>query len=248
MFWLAGGPYYIVIGIFQLICIIHAMKTNRRDWIYLLIFLPAIGAIAYFVRELWPEIQAGNFMEQMQRVLFPNSAIRDLQKRLRIADTEANRLNLAREYEKQKKYDKALELTKSCLEGFYANDAGIMQDVARLSFYNNNFAESIAYYDKVLKAKTKFDKPEDELVYARALEGCGSLAKAEEEYVRIIRIHHSMEARYHYGMLLKRQSRIEEARTQFQAVKDERELQPKYVLRMNAQWIRQSRIELATLR
>ena len=196
MFWLAGGPYYIILGILQLICIIHAMKTGRRDWILLLVFLPVIGGIAYFIREILPGLQSGDAVARVQGTLFPNSAIKELEKKLRISDTEANRLNLAREYEKQQRYDKALELTKSCLAGIYANDTGIMQDVARLSFYNNQFAESIGWYDKVLAVKQRFDKPEDEIIYARALEGGGSLAKAEEEYTRIIRVHHSLEARY----------------------------------------------------
>ncbi len=248
MFWLAGGPYYIILGILQLLCILHALKTGRRDWILLLIFLPVIGAVIYFLRELLPEIQSGDFMARVQGTLFPNSGIKELERNLRISDTEANRLNLAHEYEKQKRYDKALELTKSCLAGIYATDTGIMQDIARMSFYDNQFDESIAWYNKVLAAKKQFDKPEDEIIYARALEGSGSLPKAEEEYTRIIRVHHSLEARYHYGMMLKKQNRIQEAKSQFQAVKDEKDLHPKYVIRLNAGWIRLSRIELATLK
>jgi hypothetical protein len=224
------------------------MKTGRRDWIYLLIFLPVIGAIAYFVREILPEIQTGVFMENVQRVIFPNGRINELEKQLRISDTEANKLNLAHELEKQKKYDKALELTKSCLAGIYARDTGIMQDVARLSFYNNQFDQCLTYYGKVLAVKQRFDKPEDELIYARALEGNGAAAKAEEEFLRIIRVHHSMEARYHYGMMLKKQNRPQEAKAQFKSILDEKDLHPAYVRRLNSQWIRLSRMELAGLR
>ena len=244
MFPYLGGPYYIVFGVCQLLCIVHALKTNRRDWLYLLIFLPVVGAAAYFIREILPTLRSGDSMEGVSTFLFPNGRINELERQLKISDTEANRLNLAKEYEKQHKYDKALELTFSCLKGIYAKDPGIMQDVARLSFHTNQFEQSINYYTRVLAIKQRFDKPEDELIFARAIEGKGDMEKAEEEYKRIIRVHHSMEARYYYGMMLKKINRTDEARTQFQSIQDEKDLHPQYVKRLNARWISLSRREL----
>ena len=244
MFPYFGGPYYIVLGVCQLLCIVHAMKTGRKDWMYLLIFLPVVGAAAYFIREILPSLRSGDSMDGITSFLFPNGRINELERQMKISDTEANRLNLAKEYEKQQKYDKALELTFSCLKGIYAKDPGIMQDVARLSFHTNQFDQSINYYTRVLAIKQRFDKLEDELIFARAIEGKGDMEKAEEEYKRIIRVHHSMEARYYYGMMLKKLNRTDEARQQFQSIQDEKDLHPQYVKRLNAKWISLSRREL----
>jgi hypothetical protein len=88
---------------------------------------------------------------------------------------------------------------------------------------------------------------EDELLYAKALEGNMELERAEEEYKKVIRVHHSLEAMYYYGLMLKKQRRNKEAVAQFQAVRDEIELHPRYVRRMNTQWVRLSRKEMAGL-
>jgi hypothetical protein len=47
--------------------------------------------------------------------------------------------------------------------------------------------------------------------------------------------------------MLKEQRRNKEAAAQFQAVRDEIELHPRYVRRMNTQWVRLSKKEMAGL-
>lgn len=240
------SDYYYLFIILQIVCIVHCIKTGRRDWLYILIFLPALGAIAYFIMELLPGWSRSGFsMEGIQRALFPQMKIRELEQRLRIANTDANRLNLAAEYAAQKQYGKAVELTKACLTGIYANDPDIMKEVARLYFYNGQPTESLDYYNRALNLKGNSPRrPEEELLYARALDATGNTEKAEEEYKRIVRVHHSMEAMYYYGMLLKKLGRAQEARVQFQTIQQDKHLHPKYVRRLNAEWIRLSKKEL----
>ena len=49
-------PVYISYFI-QLVLIIHVLKTGRnRYWIWMLLFLPLIGGVAYLVIEILPEI------------------------------------------------------------------------------------------------------------------------------------------------------------------------------------------------
>lgn len=118
-------PFYIIGLIGQVFCIVHAVKTGRKDWIYLLIFLPLAGAAAYFILEIWPEISRGEFRRNFNRVFLPGQKIREMDRKRRLSDTTTNRLNLAEAYAAQKQYDKAIEIAQSCLDDPYINHAGI---------------------------------------------------------------------------------------------------------------------------
>jgi hypothetical protein len=243
-FW---NNYYYLIILAQIFCVVHAMKKGKKDWIYIIIFLPAVGVIAYFIREILPEINRGEFTANLQNLFLLNHSINEWERRVRIADTVTNKLQLADAYAQQKQYAKAIALAESCQVGHHANDVGIIQRLARLYFYNEQYGESIASFKKLLSQKNLMNNQGDELLYARALEGNTELERAEEEYKKVIRIHHSLEAMYYYGLMLKEQRRNKEAAAQFQAVRDEIELHPRYVRRMNTQWVRLSKKEMAGL-
>lgn len=245
LYW--HNAYLLVLGL-QLICIFHAFKTGRRDMIYLLIFLPGIGSLLYIVLEILPEIKSGEFFRNLQRYIFPKSLLRDLERKLSISDTVTNRLLLAEAYGDQKQYDKAIALVKSCLGDLYANDPGILMLLARLQFHGGLYAESIATFESAFASKKiVMKKPEDELAYAQALDSSGYHEKAETEYKRIVRVHHSLEGAYRYGMFLKKQQRPAEAKAQFQTVIKEISLHPRYVRRQNQKWLWLSRKEVAVL-
>lgn len=247
MFGYWDNSYYLIIVV-QVLCILHALRSGRREWLYLLIFLPLLGCIIYFIRELLPEINRGEFFGNLQRLLFPNAKLKELERSVRISDTVTNRLNLAKEYELQRRYAEAIDLTRSCLTDLYANDVFMTLDLARLLFRNEQYAECIATFDKAMRLKNgRPDKPEDELLYVRALDSSGDTERACEEYERVIRVHHSIEARYHFGLLLRRLGRTQEASMQFRAIRDEKDLHPRYVRRLNAPWVRQARREMASL-
>ncbi|SDF10413.1 hypothetical protein [Chitinophaga filiformis] len=244
-FW---NDYYYLILIAQLVCIVHAMKNGKKDWIYILLFLPGIGAIAYFIREIWPTINGGQVTSNLQELFVPGHNIKELERKVRLSDTVANKLALANAYAHRQEYQRAIELAQSCLNAHHANDQGILLLLARLYFYNEQYFESVSFYNRLLGMRNfRMTKQEDELLYARALEGSTDYVKAEEEYKKVIRVHHSMEAMYYYGMMLKKQQRTQDAKAQFQAVKDEIELHPGYVRRLNTQWVRRSRREMADL-
>lgn len=236
------GYFYYLIPVLQIICILHALKTNRRDWIYILIFLPGIGGIIYIIREVLPGLRNSGLNSGNVKSFFPGGRIKELERNLRIADTDANRLRLAEEYARQQNFEKAMELTGSCLTGIYAKNIPMMLDMGRYAYGAGQYAQSLEWLNKVLQEKkNKFDRPEDELLYAKALHKSGDTVRAEAAYKQMIRVHHSMEGRYHYGLLLKETGRNDEAKTEFRTVLEERNLHPKHVRRMNGQWVTAAR-------
>lgn len=240
--------YYYLFLVVQVVCIIHALRTGRREWIYLLIFLPFVGAIAYLIVEVLPEVRRGDFLSNMQGVFFPKARIRDRERRLRVSDSVTNRLNLADAYAEQGRFGDAIPLVKSCMTDLYASDPDLLLRLARLYFHNGQFSESVECFSKGLYPESKgLNRMEDEILYARALEGSGNKEAAELLYQKTIRRHHSLEARYWYGLLLKQDGRLQEARDQFKTIREDIDLHPKYSRRRYATWARRARRELRTL-
>ena len=246
LFSFFNPAYYPLLIAAQVLCIIHAYKTGRRNWIYLLIFLPGIGVLIYLFMEILPDIRRGEFVPTLQRWITPHYRIRAWEQRIRVSDTVFNRLNLAKAYEERDLPAKAIPLVMSCLEDdLYARDPDIMLQLARLLFEDGKYAESLAQFSKAWPLQPPgLRKMEDELIYSRALEASGALPQAEEAYQRIIRVHHSLEAMYWYGLFLKKQGRPEEAMAQFRSAREEIRLYPRYARRRYMQWVRLSRREM----
>ena len=58
----------IVLLIIQLLLIVHVFKTNRSiHWAALIMFVPAIGALAYFIMVLLPEWKEGNVADESKK-------------------------------------------------------------------------------------------------------------------------------------------------------------------------------------
>jgi len=246
IFGLWSNYYYLIIGL-QVICIIHCLKTGKRDYLYLLIILPMIGCIIYFIREILPEINSGQFFPNLQRVFFPKSVIGEWERRVRLSDTVANKMGLAAALADQQQYARAITLAEECRQSF-PRDLGILQQLGRFYFYDQRYADSIACMEKAFaQSNANLIKQEDELMYARALEATGMLPPAEDVYKKVVRVHHSIEGMYYYGAFLKKQNRNKEALQLFQTIKDEFHLHPRYVRRMNAQWLRLAKREMAGL-
>lgn len=244
LFW---SNYYYLVIVLQIVCLVHAFKTGNREWLFFIIFLPLLGSAIYFIREILPDITSGAFGENLLRALWPNGRINEWEKKVRISDTVTNKMQLADAYAQQKQYDKAIALTLECAHSF-SKDPGIILQLARLQFLNGEYASSIVSFDKVNSFKgVRMSKVEDELMYAQALEHTMETGRAEESYQKIIQVHHSLEAMYYYGLLLKKQGRIPEARAQFEKTKAEIDLHPRYIRRQIRKWVWLSKKELATL-
>lgn len=241
-FW---SDYYYLVIVLQIVCVIHALKSGRREWLYFIVFIPMIGVVVYLVREILPEISSGQFGENLLRIIWPNGRIKEWERKVRISDTVTNKLQLADAYAQQKQYDKAIALTQECANAF-TKDPGILLQLARLHFLNGNYAGCISNFDKVNATKgVRMSKAEDELLYARALEFTAQTGRAEEAYQKVIQVHHSLEAMYYYGLLLKKQGRIAEAKAQFEHTREEIDLHPRYIRRTIRKWVWLSRKELA---
>ncbi|MBL7766355.1 MAG: tetratricopeptide repeat protein [Chitinophagaceae bacterium] len=225
MAWFWTDYYWIGI-ILQVVFIIHAIRTGRGNWIWLLIFLPVIGSLIYFVMEVWPSLQHKTGLSDTG--LFQSGvSIRELEKQVRLSDTFANRTQLAQGYAGRKDYDKAIEIYTASLTGMYADDLEVILQLARLHYLKEQYEKSIPYFQKALAlSQGKFIRPDDECWFARALFLSGRIPEAESAFQNHIRFHKTFDGMYYYGELLQSQGRDEEALIQFQTILDQRDLLP----------------------
>lgn len=243
-FW---SDYYYLVIILQIICAVHALKNGRREWLFFIVFVPLIGVAVYFIREILPELSSGDVGEKLMRSIWPDGRIKEWERKVRISDTVTNKMQLADAYAQRQQYEKAISLTQECAHTF-TKDPGILLQLARYQFLGDYYAGSIQNFDRVNASKgVRMSKVEDELMYAQSLEYTGQPDLAETAYQKIIQVHHSLEAMYYYGLMLKKQQRISEARAQFEHTKAEIDLHPKYVRRTLRKWVALSKKELSSL-
>jgi hypothetical protein len=105
-------PVALVLVLLDITLVYHAAKTGRlQPWAFIILMVPAIGALAYIVVELLPEMLGGPHAQQARRRvanrLDPEKQYRELADRLAATDTIANRAALAAECLALGRFDEA---------------------------------------------------------------------------------------------------------------------------------------------
>jgi len=137
-------PYAI-----QIAFIIHALRTGKNTtWIWLLIMLPLVGGVIYFVMEIVPDLRRGRLIdpEGLVKLVDKSVTIRRLKEKVLLADTVANRLELADEYYRMGSYDEAQKLYQSQLAGIYKTDRAIQLSAAKAAYHAGRYAEAVGWF------------------------------------------------------------------------------------------------------
>src|SRR5262245_4193142 len=95
-------PLAVILVLIDLAFIVHAAKTGRfLPWVYIILFVPGFGAIAYLVVELIPEWVRGPQGQKAKNTVIntldPGKRYRELHDQVEFSDTIANREALAAE-------------------------------------------------------------------------------------------------------------------------------------------------------
>jgi hypothetical protein len=207
----------------QLLLILHVVRTGRNQvWIYVLLFAPGLGGLAYFIAEVLPEMLgtrgARQAITNARRAVDPEREYRALADQLDTADTVENRRVLAEESLRLGKVEQAITLYKTALTGIHKDDPSIMHGLARAYFVAGDFANCVQTLDALKAAHPRFESGEAHLLYARALEGQGRSVEALTEYEAVSRYFAGAEARCRYALLLQQAGEARRAHELFQEV------------------------------
>ncbi len=237
MYWLyLIGPIAL-----QIACVIHAVKTGRVfPWIYVIIFLPLVGCIAYFAVEIVPAMAksrgAQKFHASAKAMADPNKSLREAQRSAEMTGSVDAKRTLAEEYVKRGNYADAVELYRDAATGQFRDDPALLLGLARASFLSGDGAGAQATLDQLQAADPNFISDEAHLIYARALELQGKNVEALAEYERLVRYFSGEEARGRYAQLLQRMGRNEDAKAVYAEILKRLDGAPKRYQTMQKEW------------
>lgn len=243
---------YLPSAIFLLIplaLVIHVIRTGRNTlWIWVIIIGSYIGALAYLIVEVLPEMLRGRTVRRAKTVLRdvvdPARDLRDAQKNLRINDSVDSRRKFADELLGRGRYDEAIEHYRAAMTGIYEHEPVLMLGIAKAQFAKGMFMESRQTLEELVSHNPNFKSADRQLLYARALESEGNAAKALREYEIATRSFLGTEALYRYGSLLKRSGQAQRGNEVLQEVLNKAELSNSSFRREQREWIEAARREL----
>lgn len=241
MFGFGLGSLSIVDIVLLIVCVVHAIRTNRIfPWIYVLVFLQAIGCLVYIGMVIVPELVQGRrarqFGASMRSMADPYGGLRRAHRDVGLVGSVDSKRALAEEHYAHGHYDEAVSIYKDALQGQFSNDTALLYGLARSQFMAGDAAGTQASLDALQSADPNYSSEDAHLLYARALEAQGKDEEALSEYKKLVRYFAGEEARARYGLLLKKVGQKEEANAIFQEVLKLLESAPNRYRRAQRQW------------
>ncbi|WP_276481628.1 PLDc N-terminal domain-containing protein [Paraflavitalea pollutisoli] len=244
MFPFFDTNFYYITGAIQVICVIHCIrKGNQQKWIWIIVFLPLIGGIAYIFTEMFSRRDVQQVQANLGSILNPTGTVRKLEENLRFSDTFNNRMALADAYLATGETSRALDLYEGSYTGAFTENEDLLKQLIIAYSLQKQYEKVIPLAKKLYKTPS-FARSKTHILYAIALEHTGNSQLADQEFKGMNVRFSYFEARYEYAQFLQRAGRAQEARDVLKALIDEAgHLSPRE-RSLNRQWIGQAKEEL----
>ncbi len=229
---------FIVSLLIQIACVIHVLKTGRNHiWIWIIIFFSFLGCVIYFVMEIWPELRTDRAARKIFKTVDPHHDLKRLENNLEMSDNIENRIKLAEKYVTMGLYEKAIDLYKRALTGFYEDDPDIMLGLATALFHKEDYAKAKETLTRLIEVNPNFKSQEGHILFARTLEALSETEAALKEYQTLASYYSGYEAKCRYGLLLKKQGEIEKAQEIFKEILNRSKHLPRNYRKVQREWI-----------
>jgi hypothetical protein len=244
-------PVYITYFI-QILLVIHVMKTGKnRYWIYLLLFLPFVGGVAYFVIEILPEfrtsIQGQRAMRGVRDAVNPGAELQTHQAAWDQSPNADNARRYAQALLNQGQYSQANEVLDQALSGFFSTEPSLLLLKAKSKFDSGDHEESMRVLELLQEANPEFRSAEGHLLYAQALEASGNTEKALQEYREVSLYFPGVEARYCLCLALEAAGNKSEAINEFELLLKDAEVAPAHFQKSQKKWLTLARTKIKQL-
>ena len=211
---------YVLLAVIQFSFAFHAMRTGRGGmWVTIIIVFPVVGCLAYYFMEVFPQSREERALRRQVRdiakALNPDGELKRRAEELVQTESVDNKVKLADECLDRGMFDEAIRLYEGCLDGPYGNDPAILFSCARARFYNGETRQAEEILDNLVETHPKFRGDEVLLLRARVDEALGATQRALNAYEALRNRYVGFEAKYRYGLLLKKLGRDAEAHELF---------------------------------
>ena len=233
--------HYGAILLLQIACLIHAGRTERPYyWFMIILFVPGLGILAYLVVEVIPGLLGGRAATRFSRTVAagvdPTRQYRALARALETVPSVANFRALADECLRLGRYAEAIEVYKSALTGMHETEPGAMLGLATAEFRKGDANAAGATLDRLFAANPEFSSTEADLLAARVLEAKGRLPEALSAYERLTATYPGEEAKGRMALLLQRTGAEQRARAIFAEIRKSVERSPAFYRRAQREW------------
>ncbi|MDB6097845.1 MAG: hypothetical protein QOK23_539 [Gammaproteobacteria bacterium] len=242
-------PVSILLLLIQVALIVHVIKTGRNQlWIFAIFLLPGIGALAYVVAEILPELFGGRTARRARaglgRMIDPNRDLRRASAEVEISGNVDARRRLGEELYERNQFDEAIDVYSGGLKGIFEYDPTLLLGLARALFGKGDYAAARTTLELLAQHNPDFKSADAKLLYARTLDAQDALDEAEREYAALAPGYPGAEARLRYGVLLKRRGKLQEAQRVLKDLLDSARLGPAHYRKAQAEWLDRARREL----
>lgn len=236
----------------QVTCGLHVVRSGQeRYWLYLIIALPGLGCLIYFLGIMLPDLlgsrRGRRTLNRLHDGIDPERHLRALRDELDIRDTRDTRVNLADELLRMGQAEEAAKHYQLALRGIHSEAPDILLGLAKARFQQEDFAGCRQSLEQLIAKNPDFRSADGHLLYARALEAQGEEHKAEEEYQALSRYYAGPEANYRYALLLRRLGREREARELHQQIQTHARRAARHYRTLHKEWLELSQQELRNL-
>lgn len=241
-------PVVILSAVIQGLAILHVLRTGRdMRWIFLILFIPGLGALIYFLAEVLPSLNqsltARRTLKRVQNVVDPSRGVRAALLEYERNPSIETASRYADELTKAGCHDEAIRICSDARTGLFEDDPKILLALANAQFAAARYRETIETLDRLRERNPGFRSPDGHLIYARSLELSGDTGRALEEYAALARYYPGAEARVRHALLMKQLGRADEAASMFAAILKDARLAPKHFQRSQREWIDLARRE-----
>ena len=233
----------VLLLLIQIAFAVHVVRTGREIyWIFIIIFLPAIGCLIYFITQIMPELGQSRTLRKagsgLAKAIDPQRELRRRKEELAVVDTTENRVKLAEECITAGLATDAIELLEPCLRSGNENDPNILLTLAQAQFSAAQDPAARQTMEHLIAANPSFKSHDGHLLYARTLEALDLKEQALQEYAVLATSFPGEEARVRYGLLLQRIGQTEQARQMFTESLDRASRAPGYYRKKEQQWLK----------
>ena len=244
-------PIYLTYFI-QILLVIHVLKTGRdRYWIWLLLFLPLIGGVAYLVVEIIPEFKSSISGQRTRRgvrnLIDPGADIRAQAAAWEQSPNADNGRHYAQALLAAGRAAEAGEILDEALGGFFKTDPALMLLKAQALFDQENWEASLATLETLQEHNPDLRSPEGHLLYARVLEKTGRHEDAISEFRSVAAYYPGAQGRFLFALALKNAGQEKEAAEEFRNMIRDAELAPAHFRKSEKNWLDQAGKELNEL-